>query len=132
MTQINVQYSATVTSASRELTAREKLQVTDTNALTPLRESVKQTEDNKLTVQPAGWIIVDVYNEKAEGDTEYKQYIIEDSTGVMFYTGSETFFNSFMQIWEVMKDEGEDYEIEVYEVPSKNRQGQFFLTCSIV
>ena len=132
MTQINVQYSATVTSASRDLTAREKLQVTDTNALTPLRESVKQTEDNKLTVQPAGWIIVDVYNEKAEGDTEYKQYIIEDSTGMMFYTGSETFFNSFMQIWEVMKDEGEDYEIEVYEVPSKNRQGQFFLTCSIV
>ena len=132
MTQINVQYSATVTSASRELTAREKLQVTDTNALTPLRESVKQTEDNKLTVQPSGWIIVDVYNEKAEGDTEYKQYIIEDSTGAMFYTGSETFFNSFMQIWEVMKDEGEDYEIEVYEVPSKNRQGQFFLTCSIV
>ena len=132
MTQINVQYSATVTSASRDLTAREKLQVTDTNALTPLRESVKQTEDNKLTVQPVGWIIVDVYNEKAEGDTEYKQYIIEDSTGMMFYTGSETFFNSFMQIWEVMKDEGEDYEIEVYEVPSKNRQGQFFLTCSIV
>ena len=60
------------------------------------------------------------------------KYIVVDKTGNKFVTGSESFFAAFKGIFEEMGGTDEDYEIEVYRLPSKNYKGKEFLTCSIV
>lgn len=124
-------YRATVSASSRELTAREKLLFSDTSHMTRLDTAI-DNNDNKLQFQPAEWVVLHVENEKADGDKEYYNYIILTEDGVIYYTGSQSFWNSFMEIYETMQGEDEDYEVVAYKVDSKNRQGQQFINCSIV
>lgn len=124
-------YRATVSASSRELTAREKLLFSDTSHMTRLDTAIDDN-DNKLQFQPAEWVVLYVENEKADGDKEYYNYIILTEDGVIYYTGSQSFWNSFMEIYETMQGEDEDYEVVAYKVDSKNRQGQQFINCSIV
>lgn len=124
-------YRARVSASSRELTAREKLLFSDTSHMTRLDTAIDDN-DNKLQFQPAEWVVLYVENEKADGDKEYYNYVILTEDGVIYYTGSQSFWNSFMEIYETMQGEDEDYEVVAYKVDSKNRQGQQFINCSIV
>ena len=72
-----------------------------------------------------------VHNERSE-DKDYKKYVVVDKSGNKFVTGSESFFTAMFEIMEEMADAGEDFEIQVYRMPSKNYNGKEFLTCSIV
>lgn len=114
--------------ASKELTAKERVKFKDTTNAIQLDEATKETS---LVIAPDFYVILDVHNEHSE-DKDYTKYVIVDKEGNKFVTGSESFFTSFKDIVDEMIGTDEDYEVEVYRLPSKNYKGKEFLTCSIV
>lgn len=127
-------YKVTVTEASRELSAKEKIMLKDTSNAIKLDEAC---EVSPLTFSPVMYAILSVHNEKSE-DKDYMQYLIVDKEGNKYVTGSKSFWQSFIDIWEEMQgivnEDGsvEDYIIEVYKRDSKNYKGKKFISCSLV
>jgi hypothetical protein len=121
-------FEAKIREASKELTAKERVKFKDTTNAIQLDEA---TKENPLVIAPDFYVILDIHNERSE-DKDYVKYIVVDKAGNKFVTGSESFFTAFKSIFEEMGGTNEDYEIEVYRLPSKNYKGKEFLTCSIV
>lgn len=125
-------YTAKIVEASRQFSAKERIALKDIRNATSLDEAVQPGES--LIITPAEYAVVEIHNDKAKGDKDYTKYVILDNAGNKFYTGSGSFFRSFKEIWDEMKQEAadEEYSIEAYKVESKNFSGKFFITCSIV
>lgn len=123
------EYSANVVDGSREFTAREKIQLKDTNNMIGLDSATQEVGTVRIT--PVDYAIIEIHNERSD-NKDYKQYVIIANDGQRYYTGSESLFNAFSDIYSDMCGEPEPWEIEVYRKPSKNRQGKDFLTCSLI
>lgn len=122
-------YKATVTEASRELTAREKIKFKDLSDAIAMDSAV--TEDEALIIEPTAYAIIDVHNEKSD-NKDYRKYVIEAANGQLYCTGSESFWKSFKDIWDEMEGEDDDWSLKVYKKESANYKGKQFITCSIV
>lgn len=121
-------YSVKIQFASKELTAKERVMLKDTTNAVSLDEA---TQGAPLVIDPDYYVTLMVHNEKAE-DKDYKKHVIVDKTGTKYVTGSESFITSFIAIMEEMDGTGEEFQIQVYRMPSKNYKGKEFLTCSIL
>lgn len=121
-------YSVKIVNASKELSARDRVAVKDTTNAIALDDA---TKDTPLVIGIDYYVELAVHNEKSE-DKDYKKYVVVDKSGNKFVTGSESFFTAMLEIMDEMSDSGEDFEIQVYRMPSKNYKGKEFLTCSIV
>lgn len=122
-------YKATVESASWEMSAREKLRYTDFTDVIQIDEA---TQAGDIIIDVDKWVVVMVHNEKSD-TMDYNKYVIIDKEGQVYVTGSESFWRSFIAIYEVMSDEEEAvYSIKVYRRESKNYKGKDFLTCRII
>lgn len=121
-------YSATIISASKELTAREKIMFKDTTNAIALDEI---TQEKTIVIAPVTWAIITVHNE-ASDSKDYEKIVIMDDKGDKYVTGSNSFRESFIDIDNDMRADGEDYCIMVYRRESKNYKGKSFITCSLV
>lgn len=121
-------YSVKIANASKELSARDRVAVKDTTNAIALDDA---TKDSPLVITIDYYVELAVHNEKSE-DKDYKKYVVVDKSGNKFVTGSESFFTAMLEIMDEMAESGEDFEIQVYRMPSKNYKGKEFLTCSIV
>lgn len=121
-------YSVKIVNASKELSARDRVAVKDTTNAIALDDA---TKDSPLVIAIDYYVELAVHNEKSE-DKDYKKYVMVDKSGNKFVTGSESFFTAMLEIMDEMAESGEDFEIQVYRMPSKNYKGKEFLTCSIV
>ena len=121
-------YSVKIVNASKELSARDRVAVKDTTNAISLDDA---TKDSPLVIAIDYYVELAVHNEKSE-DKDYKKYVVVDKSGNKFVTGSESFFTAMLEIMDEMSGSGEDFEIQVYRMPSKNYKGKEFLTCSIV
>jgi hypothetical protein len=126
-------YSVEIIESSKELTAREKISAKDFSNATALDTELMDANAN-IVITPSAYLILNVHNEHSKNDKDYKKYLIIDTAGNKFVTGSESFFTAFKDIFDAMSKDapGEEYSIEVYKKPSKNYQGKHFLTCSIL
>lgn len=122
-------YEVKINSVSKELTARERVMLKDTRNAVKLDEAVK---DTPLVISPAYYAVLDVHNEKSKEDKDFQNFVVVDTAGNKYLTGSTSFFEAFTEIVEEMSGTGEDYEIEIYKLDSKNYKGKQFITCSIV
>lgn len=123
------EYKATVNESSWEMTAREKLRYTDFTDVVQIDEA---TQAGDIIIDVDKWLVVQVHNEKSD-TIDYKKYVIIDQEGQAYVTGSESFWRSFIEIYEVMSEEEETvYSIKVYRRESKNYKGKDFLTCRII
>ena len=123
------EYKAMVESASWEMTAREKLRYTDFTDVIQIDEA---TQAGDIIIDVDKWLVVQIHNEKSD-TIDYKKYVIIDQEGQAYVTGSESFWRSFIEIYEVMSDEEETvYSIKAYRRESKNYEGKDFLTCRII
>ena len=126
-------YSVKIIKSSKEFNGREKIFAKDySNAMALDTELM---DDNAtVVITPADYVILGVHNEHSKNDKDYKKYVIIDTAGNKYVTGSESFFKAFIDIFTAMSEDapGEEYSIEVYKKPSKNYQGKHFLTCSIL
>lgn len=130
---MNTEYSVTIKETSRELTAKEKIAMRDFGNAIAL-DTELDTQSN-LLIAPADYVVLSVHNEKAKGNNkDYTKFLIIDTAGNKFVTGSESFFSKFLEIFTTMREDapGEDYQIEVYKRPSKNYAGKNFISCSLV
>lgn len=127
-------YSATIKETTHELSARERIMMKDTTNAKKIDTAIDESEDGKIVINPADYVVLSIHNEKSKDRKDYENYLIIDRNGDKFYTGSPSFWSSFMEIWNEMKAGGsdEEFEIEVYKVPSKNYSGKDFITCSII
>ena len=121
-------YSVNIKFASKELTAKQRVMLKDTTNAISLDEA---TQGGALTIDPDFYVTLEVHNEKAE-DKNYLKHVIVDKAGTKYVTGSESFISSFKAIMDEMFGCDEEFQIEVYRMPSKNYKGKEFLTCSIV
>lgn len=122
-------YNVVIRVCSKELSARERVLIKDTTNAISLDEATSESEA-PLVIAPDFYAVLDVHNEKSD-NKDYTKYILVDKNGNKFVTGSDSFWNSFMEIMAEMEDEG-DFEIQVYRRESKNYKGKSFITCSIV
>lgn len=121
-------FEAKIREASKQLSAKERVKFKDTTNAVQLDEA---TKDKPLRIAPDFYVILDIHNDHSE-DKDYVKYVIVSKEGTKYVTGSESFFSSFKAIVDEMGGTGEEYEVEVYRLPSKNYKGKEFLTCSIV
>ena len=121
-------YSVTIKECSKELTAKERIQIKDTSDVIKLDDATKEAP---VIINPNFYAIIEIHNDNSE-DKDYVNYIVVDKDGQRYVTGSESLWNSFMNIFEEMKDETEPWSIKAYRLPSKKRQGKDFITCSVI
>lgn len=126
-------YKAKVADASRELTAKEKIMLKDTSNAISLDEMTQEAQFNneKVILNIDYYVTIDVHNDKAD-DKDYQQFILVDKEGKKYYTGSTSFINNFIDIFEELTEAGEEVTIEIYRKESKNYKGKEFITCSVV
>lgn len=121
-------YSVKIQYCSKELTARDRVAIKDTTNAISLDEA---TQSSNVVIDIDYYAKLAVHNEHSE-DKDYEKYIIVDMDGTKYVTGSTSFLTAMEEIVDEMADSGEDFQIEVYRMPSKNYKGKEFLTCSIV
>ena len=119
-------YRVSIVKASKELSKVEKVKFKDTSDCVKIDEITKN-EDAIIDVD--FFVLLDVHNEVAKGEKDYRQIVIVDTTGTKFVTGSKTFVQNFLSIAEEL--DGEEYAIKAIRKPSKNYAGKEFLTCVI-
>lgn len=122
-------YEVKINSTSKELTARERVMLKDTRNAIKLDEAVSETP---LVISPDYYAVLDIHNEKSKEDKDFQNYAVVDTDGNKYVTGSTSFFEAFTEIVEEMDGTGEEYQIEIYKLDSKNYKGKQFITCSIV
>lgn len=121
-------YSVTVKEVSKELTHKERVQITD---LTDCVKLDTATQEGPVLIDLDYYAVLQIHNEKST-DKDYENYVVADKNGTRYSTGSKSFFNNLVDISEEMQDSDEVWQIKAYRKPSKNRQGKDFITCSIV
>ena len=124
-----VGYEVKIIESSKELSARERISLKNFDEMIALDEAVN-VETPKLMIDVTGYVVAGVHNEKSD-NVDYEKFIIIDKGGNRYITGSQPFFSSFIEIWDEMKDENEDWGIAVYKRESNNYKGKEFLTCTI-
>ena len=129
------EYTVKIAKSSMEhITAREELMLKSTTGGTAIDETLASLDGNALIINPMDYAVLEIHNEKVkEGEnTDYTKYIILDKDGTKYVTSSENFMNTFIDIYETMKDSGEDYAIKIFRKESKNYKGKYFITCEII
>lgn len=121
-------YRAEIVDSSRELTAIEKVKFKDTSDCIKLDEVLNDVEQIKIEVD--SYVVLKIHNDNSD-DKEYNTFIIIDKEGNKYSTGSNSFFNSFMDIMDELQDVEDRWELKIYKVESKNYKGKFFISCSV-
>lgn len=123
-------YKTKLTESSREYSPKERVKIKDVANLVQVKNIIEELGD--LVIAPKDWAVVEVHNEKSKQNQDYTVFVIEDKSGDMYATSSESLVNAFMDIYEEMEGEDEEYEIRIFGIDSKNYSGQKFLTCTMV
>ena len=121
-------FSISIVETTAELTPKMRVLLKDTTNAIKLDEAVNE---KPIVVTPKDYAVLSVHNEKSE-NKDYELYLIIDTDGTKYVTGSPSFWNAFSDIYSELKDENEPWSIEVYKRDSKNYKGKQFLTCSII
>lgn len=116
-----------------DITGRERIMLKDTSNAEDLINHIGER------IIPVGYTTLDVHNEyvKDGGNTDYCVFMILAQDGTKYKTSSESFADTFVDIWdniipELEVDAGELFEIEIVGIPSKNYKGNNILSCSLV
>lgn len=121
-------YRAEIIDSSKELSAIEKVKFKDTSDCIKLDEVLNDTQ--QVIIEVDSYVVLQIHNDNSD-DKEYNTFIIIDKEGNKYSTGSTSFFNSFMDIMDELKDVDEKWELKIYKVESKNYKGKFFISCSV-
>lgn len=121
-------YEVTIAECSKELTARERIKLKDLADALNINTVIENEGEGIINVDY--YATIEVHNEYSE-DTEYQQFVIVDTEGTKYYTGSQSFIESFLNIAEELQGTDEAFIIKCYGIESKNYKGRSFLSCSL-
>lgn len=123
-------FSAKIAFASADLSIEDRIRVKDTRDAVSLE---KISRDGAKVLNIVAYVVLDIHNEKSD-DKDYRQYVLLDNDGNKYMTGSEPFFNSFVDIWDELDEAGvplSERNFKIYQLPSRNYAGRNFVTCSL-
>lgn len=125
-------YKVTIVNTMVEMSARERIQVKKTDDCIKINDVVNETES--LDIEISNIVDLDIHNEMSKDEKDYSQFVIFSKDGSRYVSGSVTLRDSISDIVAEITATGEDIplNIRVTAVPSKNRQGQHFLTCNLL
>lgn len=113
-----------------DITPVERIKLKDTSDAAGL--DALTVEQGTVVINVTNWAVLKVHNDNASENKDYTKYVLIDTEGRKYATGSQAFWSAFMDIEDEMADAGiETYSIKVYRKESKNRVGKQFLTCSL-
>lgn len=130
MGETNRTYKTELVSATRELSAKERVAVKMFIGAEQLDE-LTQRDENGVLIDIDYVAVVEVYNEKSD-NKNYNKYVYVDKDGTMYISGSETLYRTYGEIAEEMEGEQEPWSIKVIRMESTNYKGKDFLTCILV
>nr|DAX11505.1 MAG TPA: ssDNA binding protein [Caudoviricetes sp.] len=130
MGETNRTYVAKLVTATRELSAKERVAVKMFIGAEQLDE-LTQRDENGVLIDIDYVAVVEVYNEKSD-NKNYNKYVYVDKDGTMYISGSETLYRTYEEIAEEMEGENEPWSIKVIRRESTNYKGKDFLTCMLV
>lgn len=124
-------YSVKVVESSKELTKKETVMFKDLSDAINLSEFIDE-HDGAVMIDVESWVELTIHNEKAKDgqNKDYTNYVVVDKNGTRYYTGSESFWSSFKDIWCEMSDSTEEWYLKVYKKQSKGKKD--FITCSVM
>lgn len=124
-------YSVKVVESSKELTKKETVMFKDLSDAVNLSEFIDE-HDGAVMIDVELWVDLAIHNEKAKDgqNKDYTNYVVVDKNGTRYYTGSESFWSSFKNIWCDMNDSTEEWSLKVYKKQSKGKKD--FITCSVM
>ncbi len=138
----NVQIEEAKSLDNHALTARERIMLKDLGDAHDIVTEMGYSEDGLIVLEPIFYAVLHVHNEytkeTASGDknTDYTVFVIITADGTKYKTSSESFTETFKDIWEEIVPEiqetGEAFEIKCYGIPSKNYKGNNILSCSLI
>ena len=123
------EYQVKIEKASAEFSGKQAVMLKDLSDAVSFDAA---TQEGPVAIKPVAWAVLATHNEKAKDNKDYYNYVILTEDGGKYKTGSDNFFNSFMDIWEEMHGSDEEWAVKVYRKPSKNYQGKEFITCSVI
>lgn len=128
----NRNYIVEISECSKELSVKEKIMLKDISNAVRIDEALNEADS--FIISPVDYAVLKIHNEKSKNDKDYIKYVILDISGTKYVTGSNSFFNSFMDIYNEMKQEapGEEFNLEIFKRDSKNYNGKYFISCSLV
>ena len=119
-------FSTSILETSKELSAKERIAIKDTTTCVSLEEC------DGVRIAPDYWVRLAVHNEFSKDMKDYEKFVLVATDGTRYVTGSNSFITAFLDIWNEMETEDEEYEVEVALIESKNYKGKKFITCNIV
>lgn len=124
-------YSVKVVESSKELTKKETVMYKDLSDAVNLSEFIDE-HDGAVIIDVESWVELAIHNEKAKDgqNKDYTNYVLVDKNGTRYYTGSESFWSSFNNIWCDMSDSTEEWSLKVYKKQSIGKKD--FITCSVM
>lgn len=127
-------YNTKIVSSSRELSTKERIVLKDFNDCIGLDTVVDN--ENGVILDPDVIVEVQVHNERARDDKDYTTIIILDKNGTKYSTSSNSLRDSISDIMDELKDltddEKSELKIKVFKKPSKNYQGKYFMTATVI
>nr|DAL10235.1 MAG TPA_asm: hypothetical protein [Caudoviricetes sp.] len=124
-------YSVKLVESSKELTKKETVMFKDLSDAVNLSEFIDE-HDGAVMVDVESWVELAIHNENAKDgqNKDYTNFVVVDKNGTRYYTGSESFWSSFKDIWCEMSDSTEEWSLKVYKKQSKGKKD--FITCSVM
>lgn len=124
-------YSVKVVESSKELTKKETVMFKDLSDAINLSDFIDESND-AVIIDVDSYIHLEIHNERAKDgqNKDYDNYVIVDKNGTRYYTGSSSFWTSFIEIWKEMNDSDEEWSLKVYKKQSKGKKD--FITCSVM
>lgn len=127
-----MEYSVVIVDSSDTLTKREQVKVMSRANEVKIEDAFNDTE-GKLAISPAGYVELAVHNERAKNQNkDFNVFIVIGTDGNYYSTGSGSFKEAFVNIWNAMKDDPDPWEIGIDRKPSKNYAGKYFYTCHLI
>lgn len=124
-------YSVKVVESSKELTKKETVMFKDLSDAVNLSEFIDE-QHGPVMIDVESWVELAIHNENAKDgqDKDYTNYVVVDKNGTRYYTGSQSFWSSFNDIWCDMSGSTEEWSLKVYKKQSKGKKD--FITCSVM
>lgn len=135
----NRDYDVTVVASSFEkLRGRDRLRYTNFSTMLQMDDIVNE-DGTKVPLDITGYVKAHVHNGQIE-ESDYDKLVLIGKDGDLFVTGSDSFTDSFIEIFEALTDDFVDdgipvnervYPIIAYKRPSNNIKGKTFLCCGV-
>lgn len=122
-------YTVNIVNVSKDISRIDRVKLKDTLRCISLADA---TKTGSIVIDVDYYAELEIHNPRSQQQKEYNKYVIVGKNGERYITGSKSLMESLISIMQEFEGSDEEYEVEVYRLPSKNRQGAEFLTCSLV